>query len=177
VTHRFLITGGPGFGKSSIISELEKKGHTVFHEIARHIIQNQLVTGGTFTPWQDVQAFSDQVLEGRKIQYDEGLGKTAFYDRGVPDIAAFLKKDKKEIPPELWDYCLKNKYFNTVFITPPWESIFHSDAERKEDFMNAIRVHRAIESVYTELGYQLVHIPMGSIPWRAQFLLDFAGIK
>jgi len=177
MTRRYLLTGGPGFGKSSIISELEKHGHTVFPEIARQIIQQQIVSGGTQTPWQDVESFSDQVLRGRKEQFTAGFNQIAFYDRGVPDIIAFLKKDRKEVPGHLWEYCLQNKYHPVVFITPPWEAIFRRDEERKEDFMDAIRVHHAIESVYTNLGYELIPVPMGSIPWRAEFLLKQIGIQ
>jgi predicted ATPase len=177
VTRRILLTGGPGFGKSSIIAELERMGYDVFPEIARQIIQQQVISGGTITPWQDIETFSAQVLDGRKEQFVAGQGKISFYDRGVPDIAAFLKKEKKVIPELLWNYCMQNQYFTSVFITPPWEAIFRRDEERKEDFMDAIKVHRAIESIYNNLGYELIPIPMGTITWRAQYLLNKAGIR
>ena len=177
MTKRILLTGGPGFGKSSIIEELERMGFSVFHEIARQIIHDEVETGGTALPWLDINSFSAQVLQGRINQYALGDTGLWFYDRGLPDIAGFLRKEKKETPEEIWQLCQDFKYDPVVYITPPWEAIFHRDAERKEDFAAALKVHRALESVYQELGYEIVPIPMGSIRWRAQYLLNSAGIK
>ncbi len=177
VTKRVLLTGGPGFGKSSIIEEMERRGLTVHHEIARQIIQQAIETGGTSTPWQDIDLFSKLVLEGRIDQFHNSLNNTSFYDRGIPDIAGFLKKEKQSISDELWKLCEEHKYFRLVFITPPWEAIFRKDPERKEDFVAAIRVHKALESIYSELGYQLIPVPMGSIKQRADFILNHPGIR
>lgn len=172
-----LLTGGPGFGKSSIIEEIERREIPVFHEIARQIIQESILHNQTATPWQDIALFSSKVLEGRVQQFEAGSHGTTFYDRGIPDIAGFLRKDKKVIPDDLQELCKSLRYFRIVFVTPPWEAIFHKDPERKEDFMAAIKVHRALEAVYSELGYQLVHVPMGSIKQRADFILQYPGVR
>lgn len=176
MTKRILLSGGPGFGKSSIIQELERMEFSVFHEVARQIIQNEVESGGTALPWIDIESFSAQVVQGRIDQFRLGENGVWFYDRGLPDIAGFLRKEKREIPEEIWQLCQDFKYDPIVFITPPWEAIFHRDAERKEDFAAALKVHRALESVYQELGYELVPVPMGSIRWRAQYILKSAGI-
>jgi len=176
VNVRFLLTGGPGFGKSSIINELEKLGYQVKHEVARQIIMDSLHTGATCTPWQDILSFSERVLEGRINQFQDGSEGIWFYDRGLPDIIAFMLKDKREIQEDLWQLCREFRFEQKIFITPPWEAIFHKDSERKEDFVAAIKVHKMIERVYTELGYELIPIPMGSIRDRAKFVLDHAGI-
>lgn len=171
VTKRILLTGGPGFGKSSIIFELERLGHAVFHEVAREIIQSEVASQGEALPWININKFSDKVLQGRIEQFDKGKNQISFYDRGLPDIAAFIQKDKKEIPQDLLNLCQSKKYFEQVFITPPWESIFHRDEERKEDFAAAIKVHKAIEYILPQMGYQLIAIPMGSVKWRSEFIL------
>lgn len=177
MTKRILLTGGPGFGKSSIIQELERMEYAVFHEVARQIIQDEIAKDGTAVPWIDIAAFSAQVLQGRIDQFSEGENGLWFYDRGLPDIAGFLRKEKKQTPEDVWHLCETCRYETQVFITPPWEAIFHRDAERKEDFAAAIKVHKALEAVYTELGYELIPVPMGSIRWRAQFVLNKAGIR
>ena len=155
---------------------MEQMGFSVYHEVARQIIQDEIAVGGSAVPWIDIAAFSAQVLQGRIDQYVGGENGVWFYDRGLPDIAGFLRKEKKETPAEVWQLCQDFKYDPVVFITPPWEAIFHRDAERKEDFAAAIKVHRALEAVYSELGYELMPVPMGSIRWRAQFILDKVGI-
>lgn len=173
---RFLLTGGPGFGKSSIIDELERLGYQVKHEIARQIILESIQNKTMCNPWQDIVSFSERVLEERISQYNAGSDGVWFYDRGLPDIPAFMLKDKREIQDELWRLCKEYRFEKKVFITPPWEAIFHKDNERKEDFVAAIKVHKMIERVYTELEYELIPVPMGSIKDRAKFVLDQAGI-
>jgi predicted ATPase len=171
VEKRILLTGGPGFGKSSIILELERIGNNVHHEVAREIIQNEVENNGDALPWLNISAFSEKVKQGRVLQFINGANKISFYDRGIPDIIGFLMKDKKEISLELNQIAIEYQYFNKVFITPPWEAIFQRDNERKEDFIDAIKVHKCIESIYSQLGYNLIAVPMGSIKSRAEFIL------
>lgn len=177
MTRRILLTGGPGFGKSSIIAEFENRGLTVFHEISRQIIQDSLAHNLAQTPWENIARFSELVEEGRIAQHLQGEGHVAYYDRGIPDIAGFLLKDKKPLPELLEKRCSEFRYFHTVFITPPWEAIFQRDPERHEDFMTAIKVHKALEQVYSSLGYTLIHVPMGSIKQRADFILNHPALR
>jgi predicted ATPase len=173
---RIVLTGGPGFGKSSIVEELNKRGLNVFQEISREIIQEQMNAGGDLTPWQNVEGFSKRVYQGRINQYQTAQTGVNFYDRGIPDIAGFMRKDKLIFPDYLWNQCVNLSYHKQVFITPPWEAIFQGDSERKEDFATAIKVHKGLESVYLELGYTLIPVPMGSVISRATFILDQLGM-
>jgi len=173
VQKRIILTGGPGFGKSSIIQELERRGHAVFHEVAREIIHEMLSDAGIF----DLNAFSTQVQSGRVRQFHQALEGMHFYDRGIPDIAGFLLKDKLPIPNDLLDLCTTLNYHKTVFITPPWEAIYHKDPERREDFREAVKVHKSLEATYASLGYELVAVPMGSIAQRCDFVLKHPGIQ
>lgn len=152
-------------------------GFHVFHEVSREIIAQQIKQNLTATPWQDVDTFSEMVFSGRIRQYHSGTGLFSFYDRGIPDIAAFLMKDKLPIPEHIWTECVANRYENPIFITPPWEAIFRQDNERKEDFIAAARVHKALEHIYSELGYDLIPVPMASISGRAKFILETIGEK
>ena len=171
IEKRILLTGGPGFGKSSIIEELERKGKVVHHEIAREIIQYEVENQGDSVPWINIDSFSEKVKQGRIMQFENGKDVISYYDRGIPDIIGFLMKDKKEISADLIELSNKYKYHSKIFITPPWEAIFQRDNERKEDFVAAIKVHKCLESIYSTLGYELVAVPMGSIAWRAEFVL------
>jgi predicted ATPase len=173
VQKRIVLTGGPGFGKSSIIQELERRGHAVFHEVAREIIHEIQTRNGDF----DLELFSAKVQLGRIRQFHQATENMHFYDRGIPDIAGFLLKDKTPIPTELIDLCATLSYHKTVFITPPWEAIYHKDPERREDFREAVKVHKALEATYASLGYELVAIPMGSIVQRCDFVLNHPGIR
>jgi predicted ATPase len=171
--NKIVITGGPGFGKSSIILELEKRGFRSQHEISRNIIKEQLESGGDVLPWKNLSTFSRLVFEKRITQHQEaGEEKLVFFDRGIPDVVAYMMKDELELPEKYVHALTEYNYNNLVFITPPWEDIFVNDAERKEDFLNACEIHKVIIDTYLRLGYELVEIPKDSIEKRVNFILD-----
>jgi predicted ATPase len=177
MNRRVIITGGPGFGKSSIIDELERRNFRVFHEVARQIIDRQLAMYGNKTPWEDVERFSDLVLEGRKDQFDIAQPRAwSFFDRGIPDIAAFLMADGKEIPKHIHAAAMDNSYFNVVFITPPWEEIYTNDEARPQSFEYATNIHEAIVDCYSKFGYTTLLLPKISITQRADYVLKALGI-
>ncbi len=52
----FIITGGPGSGKTTLLAELEKRGFQCVSEVARIIIQQQIVSKGNALPWDDAES-------------------------------------------------------------------------------------------------------------------------
>lgn len=177
MNRRVVITGGPGFGKSSIIDELERRGYRVFHEVARQIIDRALSTNAKATPWNDVELFSRQVLEGRSAQYEIALPRAwSFFDRGIPDIAAFLMADGHSIPEYIHQACLEKSYYGVVFITPPWKEIYVNDEARPQPFDYAVKVHEKIMESYRQYGYTILLLPKLSIKDRADYVLRALGI-
>lgn len=49
--HRFILTGGPGSGKSTIIDKIMKRGFWCSKESGRGVIQDQVNIGGDALPW------------------------------------------------------------------------------------------------------------------------------
>lgn len=177
-TPRFVITGGPGFGKSSIINELERLGKECRHEISRSIIKEQLAIGGDVLPWKNLPAFSEVVLSKRLLQYEMCSGdEPVFFDRGVPDILAYLQFDGYAPNESVLQAIRHVKYQPLVFVTPPWKEIYCVDGERIESFEKACLLHEAIEKTYQELGYSLVHVPSGSISQRVDFILTMSALQ
>ncbi len=169
---RYIITGGPGFGKTSIIHRLEALGHEVCHENSREIIKEQLDTGGNILPWNDVIKFTEIVVEKRIHAYNENhLGKPVFFDRGIPDALAFLYRQELEVKDHLRAAARNHKYNPIVFVTPPWHTIFKNDNERRETFDESSLIHSFITQTYSDLGYKLIDIPPGEIDERVAFVL------
>jgi len=172
--NRIIVTGGPGFGKSSIIHELEAHGHKVFHEFSREILEEQKRIDGDILPWKDHHAFNEAVFKGRLEQFHAAShsNKMYFFDRGIPDSLAYLLADEKEVPDHFINEAKLCQYYHKVFITPPWQEIYMKDDQRWEGYEYALKIHTYIEKYYAELNYQLISVPQVDVQSRVNFILN-----
>jgi predicted ATPase len=168
-SNRYIITGGPGSGKSSLLSALVDKSYQGFEEISRIIIREQHEIGGDRVPWLNLAAFAELCYERMSAQLDLcDSDCTYFYDRGLPDIIAYVRRGGLQVPEKYFE---KAKSYNrTVFIAPPWENIFVNDSERPESFEDAVEINRFLKLTYQELGFNVVELPKVSIEQRVAFI-------
>ena len=171
-TQRVIITGGPGTGKSTIIDLLEQKGYPCHREVSRAVIKEQLEKGSDLLPWSDLPGFSNTVFEGQTSQYHSAIeGAINFFDRGLPDVIAYLRKDL--LPTEALDDLVHHyPYHHEIFITPPWEEIYQTDEERREDFKTMQAIHNSLVETYEQFGYTVVEIPKLQSHERVNFILN-----
>ena len=87
------------------------------------------------------------------------------------DSLAYLLKDNIRLKKEWITIARKHKYFKKVFITPPWEEIYHTDHERKEDFILATKIHSYLIEVYESFNYKPIIVPKTTIQERINFIL------
>jgi len=168
----FVITGGPGFGKSVLIEKLRELGYRVGSEFARQLITRQISEGGDILPWKDLAEFEKRVTEKRvEFLKSVDIDSIAFSDRGLPDQAAFSMYKGKEISPQLNLALEENRYAKKVFLTPPWPQIFQNDQIRTETFEEAERIHQFIVKAYLDYGYELIELPFVSPDERIEFIL------
>ncbi|GET33413.1 ATPase [Prolixibacter bellariivorans] len=172
----YVLTGGPGFGKTALAEKLALKGYQIGPEIARVLIDEQLKKGGEILPWRNSREFERRVMESR-IRFIQQIPdkEIAFADRGLPDQVAFSLYKGKPVSEPLAAAVKNHRYAETVFITPPWREIYTEDDIRKETFEEACRIHDWIVKAYREAGYHLVEIPKGSVDERVKFIADFVS--
>lgn len=168
----YVITGGPGFGKSVLIQKLHELGYPVGGEIARQIIDLQIADGGDLLPWKDAAGFEKRVMDER-IEFLKSIDfeTVAFSDRGLPDQAAFSRYKRKEISLQLKEAITANYYAKKVFLTPPWRYIYRNDTIRTETFEEAEKIHHFIVEAYLDGGYELINLPFVSPDKRIEFIL------
>jgi predicted ATPase len=172
--HYFIITGGPGAGKSTLIDALRDAGFRTGEEAGRRIIKDQVAIGGRALPWIDPALFAEIMLSEDIRAHHEHLAApgSVFFDRGVPDVIGYLRLVGLAVPPHMMKATALCRYNRRVFVCPPWPEIFRQDRERKQTIAEAERTYASLVGTYTELGYELVEVPKRPVNERVRFVLE-----
>jgi len=178
---RIVITGGPGTGKTVIIKALEESGHYCFHEFIRSMTLEarkewDLETKGTnpIAFVDDSKSFNIKLLDGRREQFKKASeldNEITFYDRGMPDVIAYMDYFEQSYEDNFRKTCEQHKY-DQAFILPPWKDIYVQDNERLESYGQATEIHHHLMNTYTSLGYKVIEVPFASVEDRMQFILN-----
>ena len=170
----YIVTGGPGSGKTTTLLALEKLGFAYAPEVARQIIQEQVRDQGDALPWANRDLYTRLMLK-RSIQSYRDYARVqhiTFADRGMPDTLAYARLIQLTDQQPIGDACNRFRYADRVFIAPPWREIYETDSERKQDFEEAVRTYTELMNTYKECNYDLVDLPKIPPGERAKFILE-----
>lgn len=173
----YIITGGPGSGKSTLIEGLRSRGYRCYSEVSRQLIRQQrMVTDGVL-PWENMPAFARLAFDAMIGQYEDALRScgVCFFDRGIPDIFGYLEAAGHPVPQYYLDRHAGCRYHRTVFVLPPWQEIFVNDSERPQSYHESVALYRALRTVYERLGYELCELPKTTVDERIGFLSTVTG--
>lgn len=167
----FIITGGPGGGKTSLLENLAAKGFSYVPETARQIIRERLSTG--LSPRPDPKIFAREMFNRDYANYISNLNfpSLLFFDRSFMDSASLLFECDEVSYNQIRNTHLKKRYNNKIFITPPWKEIYSNDSERDQTFEDATRVYEQLYKWYKKHEYDIVVLPKDTIENRASFIL------
>ncbi|MFS4468458.1 AAA family ATPase [Maribacter sp. 2210JD10-5] len=175
---KIVVTGGPGTGKTALIQSLEDSGSLCFHEIVRDMTQEAKKNGSEnkiktnpLAFIKDPYTFNEQLLEGRLRHYQKAdtlEEPVIFFDRGMPDVLAYMDYFKQPYKEDFIKPCKENRY-DMVLLLPPWEAIYVQDNERLENYREAVEIHHALENTYKLLGYRPIEVPTGTKAERLSF--------
>ena len=164
-----LITGCSGGGKSTLLEELERRGHTVVREPGQRLI------AAGIAPWADLRSFLTAAADMARadLGWHAEFSPPVFYDRGLIDALAGLERDGGPTVGEALG--ADRPYAGGVFLAPPWPEIYAQDLTRRHDFDAAIAEYEHLARLLPALGYESVELPRISVAERAQFVLDAVG--
>lgn len=173
----FVLTGGPGSGKTTLVDALADAGLATCPEAGRAIIRGQMALDGPALPWNDPALFAELMLswELRSYHAAAGRGRPVFFDRGVPDVIGYLRLTGIAVPAHMHKAAIQFRYGTKVFVTPPWRAIFVRDDERSQTWDEAVRTHDIMVDTYAGLGYEPVTVPCASVDERLRFILAETG--
>jgi predicted ATPase len=167
-----VISGCSGGGKSTLLTELGRRGYLTVEEPGRRIVKEELVGDGLALPWVNGGAFARRAITLALADRAavNGNGGWVFFDRGLIDAAAALQHLTGE--PALTAVGSAHRYHSRVFLAPPWPEIYVTDVERRHTLDAGIAEYQRLLDVYPCLGYEVTILPKLSVPERADFVLN-----
>jgi len=168
---RFVITGGPGAGKTTILNALAERGYRYAAESARAIIRERLASG--LSPRPPLEQFGHEILQRDIARYRETrvTDHPVFFDRGIVDALGILHQQHAISLEEAEAYVRSFPYNKVVLLMPAWEAIYRTDSERDQTFAEAIQVFEELRTWYARWGYETIEVPRTAIDQRVNFIL------
>src|SRR5215471_18715956 len=169
---RFVITGGPGAGKTTILHALAERGYRYAAESARAIIRERLASG--LRPRPPLTQFGHEILRRDIAHYREIriTDHPVFFDRGIVDALGMLAQQQAIAAWQVAKYVRSFPYNEVVLLMPPWEGIYHTDSERDQTFAEAVQVFEGLRTWYARWGYETIEVPCTAIDQRVNFILQ-----
>jgi predicted ATPase len=167
---KYVLTGGPKTGKTTVIKILKKMGYQIVHEAATTLI-NEALENDEPPPWQDMQNFQKNIFKlqlKREQMIDEY--PSAIFDRSIIDSIGYTRFYNIACDKQAIEYIKKEPYagvFLLDFFAP-----FSPDKTRVEDFDLANTLHLMLQKTYEDFGYTPIMVPALSAEQRAVFICE-----
>jgi predicted ATPase len=172
---RFILTGTPGSGKTTLIGALSAAGHLTVPEAATDVIalENRL---GNSEPWRSPD-FIDKIIalqRSRQLDLTAAGGAAQFHDRSplcTYALSLYLGFAPSELLLEELARIERGHVFEKrVFFIENLGFVEPTQARRIsfEESLTFERVHR---DTYQQFGYELVSVPVMSVAERVRQIL------
>ena len=169
---KYVLTGGPFTGKTTVLDIIKSRGYPVVPETARMVIEEEQTKGSNMLPWKDLLQFQEKVVTKQLELELEISGTHVFLDRGVLDSYAYSKVGNVSAPTSAYhDAHLR---YTQVFILQLLPG-YTQDIVRKETAEYRELIHQALYDAYKEFGYAPIEVPVLSPKDRVEFMLRHIG--
>jgi predicted ATPase len=166
----YVLTGGPGAGKTTLVEALAARGWATTREAGRALIREGV-------PSADQAAFSEAILRRELESYAWAVAQPGpvLCDRGVPDVVGNYLRLGLPVPAHVAAAAVECPYASPVLVAPPWPEIYVHDAERTHSWETAVATYEAMVAAYESYGYDLLEVPRVPVEERVAFVLGSLG--
>lgn len=169
-TNWYVITGGPGSGKTTTVNLLKERGYITTFEHARHYLDTQRLKGRTIDEVRKQQKEFQSGVLNMQIEQENQISPDVlvFLDRAIPDALAYyhflnLPEDEKLTA------ALLTVSYKKVFILDCLTLV--KDYARTEDEAAQKKIHELLSEVYESLPFPVIHVPVLPPDERVDFIL------
>jgi predicted ATPase len=172
---RYILTGTPGSGKTSLIRALEIQGASIVAEAATDIIAYQQMQGD-LAPWEKPD-FIDDIIRLQKHRQMERCGDYSdlyFYDRSpicTYALAVYLGFEPSvDLINEIERIRIHHIYEKRVFFVENLGFITKTHA-RTISFEDSLRFEQMHLDAYKRFDYKCLRVPAAPIMERVRMIL------
>jgi predicted ATPase len=182
---RYVLTGAPGAGKTSVLSALRDRGLAVVAEAATAVISDRQADG-VAEPWQQ-DDFIDRVVAlqrdrlrtassarpGRETPASARPGRAEVHDRSAICTLALARYLGRPVTPllaaEVARAVSAGTYEQPVFLLQPIGFI-EPTAARRISYQDSLEFGRLHETVYREHGFDVFAVAAAPVAERAAII-------
>jgi predicted ATPase len=150
---RYVLTGAPGAGKTSVLGALQARGFAVVAEAATDVISERQ-GHGIAEPWQQ-----DDFIDGIVALQRDRLGPAAASAAGAAGAA------------EVARVVSAGAYERAVFLVRPIGFIVPT-AARRISYQDSLGFERLHEAAYREHGFEIIGVAAAPVAERAAVIAD-----
>jgi predicted ATPase len=167
---RFILTGAPGAGKTSILRALDTRGYGVVAEAATDVIA-ACQADGISEPWRDPR-FTGRIAglqrDRQRLPVSPGTPAQVF-DRSPVCTLALARWLDHPVAPALTaevERILRHGVYErqVLFVRPI--GLVEPTAARRISYEDSILFERVHEEEYARLGFEIIDIPPGPVADR-----------
>lgn len=176
---RFILTGTPGAGKTSILLALKARGYDVVTEAATDVVARHLASGSAHPPMRE--SFIDEIValqrERQEKTVRDGTCIQVFDRSPICTIALSVYAGQPVsavLTAEVDRVIAEQVYERQVFFV---RSIGFCEptAVRRISFESSLRFERIHEDTYRAFGYDLIEVPPSELATRVDAITRALG--
>ena len=176
---RYILTGAPGSGKTSIILALQSRGYDVVEEAATAVIVAEQAQGND-EPWA-LHSLIDKIVSLQRQRQTKSVrpgSELQIFDRSpvcTLALSTYLGNPvSAALSEEIGRITRGRVYDRRVFLIRDIGFIEPTDA-RRITFEDSVEFERVHAETYQALGYELVDVPRAEVADRTNMIEAFVA--